>query len=37
VVRARYDFADAGAPTLGTVVDQFVTGRATTHDPDGPA
>jgi len=30
VVRARYEFADAGDPTLGALVDRFLsTGRAT--------
>ena len=27
VVRARYEFADAGEPTLGSVVDRFIAGR----------
>ncbi|HYM72766.1 MAG TPA: cyclic 2,3-diphosphoglycerate synthase [Stellaceae bacterium] len=28
VVRARYEFADAGAPTLGSLVDAFLSGAA---------
>jgi hypothetical protein len=27
-VRARYAFADAGEPTLGSLVDAFLAGRA---------
>ena len=27
VVRARYDYADVGEPSLGTVVDGFLKGR----------
>lgn len=28
VVRARYEFADAGEPSLGGIVDRFIAGRA---------
>jgi predicted GTPase len=33
VVRARYDFADAGEPTLGAVVEAFLTARALAPRP----
>jgi predicted GTPase len=28
VVRARYEFADAGEPTLGAVIDSFLRGAS---------
>ena len=31
VVRARYEFADAGEPTLGTLVDEFLARRGLVH------
>jgi predicted GTPase len=34
VIRARYEFADAGGPTLGAIVDRFLAERG--PRPSGP-